>query len=277
MLSPTCMSGVPRRGPAGWRSARSRDVAVGALRVAQPAHGQLEVGQRDGTAQDVGDVAHELEPPDGSAYAASAVGEVAQAPGREPHQCGGRRRGPGRRPGSSTPIASRPWSIVAATSPAISGQPGAVDPDPAGEPAPLGGIGDERGRPGARLRALPGVVHPLLGNAQPGLDPAGLAGGHQGADVAVRQHGTTGEDLVGERLHPAAQLGFAALLGHGRDDSSTRPAARSTSPAARACSMAAVVSPSCSCQALARRCSSDASPGRSSRRRACSMSAKRWW
>ncbi len=95
------------------------------------------------------------------------------------------------------------------------GQPAAVDLDPPGESAPLVEAGDEQAVGqrigGCRARE----VHPPLGEPEPRLHAAGLAGGHQGADVAVGEHGTSRVDLVGERFHPAAELGLATFLGHG--------------------------------------------------------------
>ena len=64
-------------------------VAIGALRIAEPAHGQLQVGQRDGAAEDVGDVALEPEPADGLGVGGLRGREVTLTPRGQPHQGGG--------------------------------------------------------------------------------------------------------------------------------------------------------------------------------------------
>ena len=52
--------GRPAQGRTGLAPGQVEGVAKGALGISEPAQGQLEVGQRDGTAEEVGDVA--LEP-----------------------------------------------------------------------------------------------------------------------------------------------------------------------------------------------------------------------
>ena len=211
------MSGVPRTGPVGLARDQVEPVAEGTFRGPQPAQGQLQLGHRDGAAEDVGHVADALEAPDGLGVRRLGRRDVALAPGRQAHE-GGR--------GAVTQVVVRvehddrlPGAVDGGGHvPDHQGQARAVDLDPPRELAELVGQRDEQAGRQRPRRFGSRRLHPALGDPQPGLDAADLAGGHQGADVAVRQHRSVREHLVGERLHPAPELGLAPLLGQRRDD-----------------------------------------------------------
>ena len=93
---------------------------VEALRVAQPPLGNADVGHRDGTPEDVGDVADAPHPGDGVGVLGERSVEVALGPGREPEQCVGGRPAPARRRPARAASTRRAWSTVPAMSPRIS-------------------------------------------------------------------------------------------------------------------------------------------------------------
>ena len=174
-----------------------------------------------------------------SAYAASAVAEVARAARRRAPSAPSPPRDPGRRrrrarrsrPGRGPWSRSRRRAISARPARWILTQPGSLRHSAGLATTSL---------PGGRRRRLPAPARPTARRCAaatrlPRVSPVDISA----PTYPLASTGRSGVDLVGECLHPTAELGFAALPGHGRDASSTRSAARSVSPAAKACSMAA--------------------------------------
>ena len=140
-------------GPRGLARDQVEPVAEGTLRGPQPAQGQLQLGHRDGAAEDVGHVADALEAPDGLGVRRLGRRDVALAPGRQAHE-GGR--------GAVTQVVVRvehddrlPGAVDGGGHvPDHQGQARAVDLDPPREACGIARAARRAVRPGASPQVL---------------------------------------------------------------------------------------------------------------------------
>src|SRR3954451_19776933 len=122
----------PAEGTTWLTTGQVKSVPVGALGASEAPQGPLQVGQRDGATQKVGDPALGLEPPHARGVRRRRGLEVALTPRRDSHQGRGC---------SVTQVVVRAQyfdriaTVVHGRSHVAGhqGQPGTVDPDPAGE------------------------------------------------------------------------------------------------------------------------------------------------
>ena len=258
MLIPTCMSAAPRSDGPTLPGGERQSPLVDAQRLAETTLRDPDVGQGDRAPDHVREVTGLLQ--------ARHAGGVPAARGLEiPARPGGERQEPG--------CASAPEVVVLADEverpPGMGHGAGHIAEDQ-GLSGPVHG---DRARQSAerrlvdddhRARSLGGPVHglvrrvePPLGVPQPLLDALDLAPDEERPGVGVAQHGPDPEQLVGERLEPAAQRGLLAMLAPspGSRARPGPPPARGPRPAI-AWRIASDRSPFCSYHSLARRCSS---------------------
>ncbi len=256
---------------AGVLRRRGRSAALeGALRVAEAALGDLDVGQRERAAHDVRQVVAGLEAGDRLGVA------LAGRPSRSPRvQCA--------RPSSAA--AAPRWSR--SSSPARSRtRVGVADGgvDVAGEQGQPGSVhGGHGGKTGERLLVEDdrGIVGGRASDStmlEQRFEPGRVAGGHAGADEGHGEHRSVDEEVGGQGLEPAPQLRLLAGPLHRRRGplDQLRGTIRGRRPPGRGRS-ASSGSPLAAYQSLARRCSSGTRSACSSRSRARSTSPKRWW
>ncbi len=171
---------------------------VEALRVAQPSLGDADVGHRDGTPENVGDVAGAPHPGNGLGVLGERSVEVALGPGREPEQrVGG---GPAhlvvvrREHEHALRMVDRAGDVAAHQR-----ERGAVHLDRARQGRELRLVDDDHAR-GVAGRGR--QRQPLLDVAQVFVDAIQRAGRHQRAHEADGEYRPDAHHVVGDELHP---------------------------------------------------------------------------
>ena len=195
-------------GPAPvWSAASRSDPLVGAHRVAEATLDDLDVGQRDRTAQDVGDVTGPLQARHRLGVARVRRLEVPAAPGGEPDERRPRLRDRGGRPPRAARAPAGRSSPCAPASPRQQRLRGAVDRDPAREAAELVLVHHDHLGRRPPARHVPGSRPATARRPAAAARHRRVAGGHQRPDEADAEHRPDGE----ERPRAASPTSAAAV------------------------------------------------------------------